>query len=387
MHNGCGSGREEQVAWNTLAADRDEAIERLIQTTDDGDPLDALVEHADDAEQAVEGEHEPIAEAVDAEVGEHELDDDAAPIEEEDLPSALDALSAYFADVGNGRLLTFDEELALGRAVQAGLAAQASLREEGLSASARRELEHRVAEGQKARHRLIEMNLRLVISVARRYVNRGLPLEDLIQEGNLGLFRAVDKYDPKRGWRFSTYAYWWIRQGVTRAIADQARTIRMPVHTGQLLNRLGEVRRQLEQRIGRDPTPAEIAAEIGLPEERVLETLVASREPLSLESTILGTDNSTLADVVPDDGAPDAQEQVELSERRTKLDEVLDALTPRERAVIRLRFGLEDGTPLTLAEVGHRLGVSRERVRQLEADGLRKLRSGVLRERLARVAA
>jgi RNA polymerase primary sigma factor len=377
------------VAWDTLVADRDEAIERLIQTKDDGvDPLDALSgQAADDAETVAEGDAEAVAEDIDAEAGDQDGDEDAPPVEEEDLPSALDALSAYFADVGNGRLLTFDEELALGRSVQAGLAAQTKLREDGLSPSARRDLDHKVAEGQKARHRLIEMNLRLVISVARRYVNRGLPLEDLIQEGNLGLFRAVDKYDPKRGWRFSTYAYWWIRQGVTRAIADQARTIRMPVHTGQLLNRLGEVRRQLEQRIGRDPTPAEIAAEIGLPEERVLETLVASREPLSLESTILGTDNSTLADVVPDDGAPDAQEQVELSERRTKLDEVLDALTPRERAVIRLRFGLEDGTPLTLAEVGHRLGVSRERVRQLEADGLRKLRSGVLRERLARVAA
>jgi len=377
------------VAWSTLASDRDDALGRLIQTADsEGDPLDALTDdHAEEAEPAADGEQEPVAEAVDAEVGEHDLDEDGPSVDEEDLPSALDALSAYFADVGNGRLLTFDEELALGRAVQAGLVAQTAQRQDGLTAAARRDLEHKVAEGQKARHRLIEMNLRLVISVARRYVNRGLPLEDLIQEGNLGLFRAVDKYDPKRGWRFSTYAYWWIRQGVTRAIADQARTIRMPVHTGQLLNRLGEVRRQLEQRIGRDPTPAEIAAEIGLPEERVLETLVASREPLSLESTILGTDNSTLADVVPDDGAPDAQEQVELSERRTKLDEVLDALTPRERAVIRLRFGLEDGTPLTLAEVGHRLGVSRERVRQLEADGLRKLRSGVLRERLARVAA
>ena len=377
------------MAWSTLASDRDDALGRLIQTADsEGDPLDALTDdHAEEAEPAADGEQEPVAEAVDAEVGEHDLDEDGPSVEEEDLPSALDALSAYFADVGNGRLLTFDEELALGRAVQAGLVAQTAQRQDGLTAAARRDLEHKVAEGQKARHRLIEMNLRLVISVARRYVNRGLPLEDLIQEGNLGLFRAVDKYDPKRGWRFSTYAYWWIRQGVTRAIADQARTIRMPVHTGQLLNRLGEVRRQLEQRIGRDPTPAEIAAEIGLPEERVLETLVASREPLSLESTILGTDNSTLADVVPDDGAPDAQEQVELSERRTKLDEVLDALTPRERAVIRLRFGLEDGTPLTLAEVGHRLGVSRERVRQLEADGLRKLRSGVLRERLARVAA
>jgi RNA polymerase primary sigma factor len=379
------------LSWETLVADREGGVERLMGADDvSSDPLDALTttDVHDDAEtREVQDEHEDVAEVVDADATESEVEDEVAPASEEDVPGALDALSAYFSDVGNGRLLTFDEELSLGRAVQTGLAAHTALRDDKLTRGERADLERKVAEGQRARARLIEMNLRLVISVARRYVNRGMPLEDLIQEGNLGLFRAVDKYDPARGWRFSTYAYWWIRQGVTRAIADQSRTIRMPVHTGQLLNRLGEVRRQLEQRIGRDPTPAEIATEMGLPEERVLETLVAAREPLSLESTILGTDNSTLADVVPDDGAPDAQEQVELSERRTKLDEVLDALTPRERAVIRLRFGLEDGTPLTLAEVGHRLGVSRERVRQLEADGLRKLRSGVLRERLARVAA
>jgi RNA polymerase sigma factor (sigma-70 family) len=377
------------VTWETLVADREGAIERLMNTDGDGsDPLDSLTPTDAHDSAEVHDENEHTAEAIEADATEHEEEVEVGPTGEEDVPGALDALSAYFSDVGNGRLLTFDEELSLGRAVQMGLAAQTALRDATkVTRGERADLERKIAEGQRARARLIEMNLRLVISVARRYVNRGMPLEDLIQEGNLGLFRAVDKYDPARGWRFSTYAYWWIRQGVTRAIADQSRTIRMPVHTGQLLNRLGEVRRQLEQRIGRDPTPAEIATEMGLPEERVLETLVAAREPLSLESTILGTDNSTLADVVPDDGAPDAQEQVELSERRTKLDEVLDALTPRERAVIRLRFGLEDGTPLTLAEVGHRLGVSRERVRQLEADGLRKLRSGVLRERLARVAA
>jgi RNA polymerase primary sigma factor len=373
------------MTWETLVADRPEAIGRLMGDESGADALDELSGEAHDEALEVAGdEAEAPVDAVEVEDADEE-EAEAGPIDAE-LPAAQDALSAYFADVGNGRLLTFDEELSLGRAVQIGLKAADAIRGDVRPAE-RAELQRQIAEGQAARKRLIEMNLRLVISVARRYVNRGLPLEDLIQEGNLGLFRAVDKYDPERGWRFSTYAYWWIRQGVTRAIADQARTIRMPVHTGQLLTRLGEVRRQLEQRIGRDPSPQEIAAEVGLPVERVLETLVAAREPLSLESTILGTDNSTLADVVPDDGAPDAQEQVELSERRTKVDEVLDALTPRERAVIRLRFGLEDGNPLTLAEVGNRLGVSRERVRQLEADGLRKLRSGVLRERLARVAA
>ena len=376
------------MVWDTdtLIADRDATVTRLV---DDGadDTLDELRDrHVEEVEDVAE------ADEVEAPVDAVEVEDDAEEATEvgptdEDVHGALDALSAYFADVGNGRLLTFDEELTLGRAVQAGMAAHEKLQKGDFKSYERDELKQRVADGEKARKRLIEMNLRLVISVARRYVGRGLPLEDLIQEGNLGLFRAVEKYDPERGWRFSTYAYWWIRQGVTRAIADQSRTIRMPVHTGQLLTRLGEVRRQLEQRIGRDPTPAEIAAETGVSEERIRETLIAAREPLSLEATILGTDDSTLGDVVPDQNAPDAQEQVEVAERRSKVEEVLDCLTPRERAVIRLRFGLEDGTPLTLAEVGQRLGVSRERVRQLEADGLRKLRGGILRERLARVAA
>jgi RNA polymerase primary sigma factor len=374
------------MVWDTLIADRENTVTRLVDDEAD-DALDELRNrHVEAIEETA---HVDEAEApVDA----VEVEDDAEEATEvgptdEDVHGALDALSAYFADVGNGRLLTFDEELTLGRAVQAGMAATERLRKGEVKSYERAELTQKVAEGEKARKRLIEMNLRLVISVARRYVGRGLPLEDLIQEGNLGLFRAVEKYDPERGWRFSTYAYWWIRQGVTRAIADQSRTIRMPVHTGQLLTRLGEVRRQLEQRIGRDPTPAEIAAETGVSEERIRETLIAAREPLSLEATILGTDDSTLGDVVPDQNAPDAQEQVEVAERRSKVEEVLDCLTPRERAVIRLRFGLEDGTPLTLAEVGQRLGVSRERVRQLEADGLRKLRGGILRERLARVAA
>ena len=374
------------MAWDTMIADRNDAVNRLVDDEADEDLAGLRQRAADETvedEETVEVRAEATEVVDEAEVEEAE---EAGP-RDEDMHGALDALSAYFADVGNGRLLTFDEELTLGRAVQAGMAAQERLGKGTFKSYERDDLKTRVADGEKARKRLIEMNLRLVISVARRYVGRGLPLEDLIQEGNLGLFRAVEKYDPERGWRFSTYAYWWIRQGVTRAIADQSRTIRMPVHTGQLLTRLSEVRRQLEQRIGRDPTPAEIAAETGVSEERIRETLIAAREPLSLEATILGTDDSTLGDVVPDQNAADAQEEVEVAERRSKVEEVLEALTPRERAVIRLRFGLEDGTPLTLAEVGQRLGVSRERVRQLEADGLRKLRGGILRERLARVAA
>ena len=375
--------------WDTLVADRSEAIERLIDR--DSTPVDplAVLESTVTVDTETESEESPeeIAEVVDS----ADPAEDKTEVEEsmsiDDVPGAPDAITAYFADVGNGRLLTFEEELKYGRQVQASLAISERLREPGLTSTERADIKRVMAEGHAARARLIEMNLRLVISVARRYIGRGLPLEDLIQEGNLGLFRAVEKYDPKRGWRFSTYAYWWIRQGVTRAIADQSRTIRMPVHTGQLLTRLGEVRRQLEQRLGYDPSPIEIAAETGLSVERILETLVAAREPLSLESTILGTDDSTLADVVPDESVADAQELVEMDERRTKVEEVLEMLTPRERAVIRLRFGLEDGNPLTLAEVGGRLGVSRERVRQLEADGLRKLRSGPMRERLARLAA
>jgi len=376
------------VTWETLSPDREEAIGRLVDSDEhDTDPLALMAEtHEDRLHEGDEPEH-AVASDEEAEGPAAEDEEEIAYAIDDTLPGAPDALTAYFADVGNGRLLTFDEELTLGRAVQAGLAAAEELKKDVADRELKVELGRRVAEGQAARRRLIEMNLRLVISVARRYVGRGLPLEDLIQEGNVGLFRAVEKYDPGRGWRFSTYAYWWIRQGVTRAIADQARTIRMPVHTGQLVTRLGEVRRRLEQRLGRAPTPAEIALEAGLNEERVRETLLAAREPLSLESTLLGTDDSTLADLVPDDNSPDAQEVVELADQRQKIEEILEGLTPRERAVIRLRFGMEDGTPLTLAEVGQRLGVSRERVRQLEADGLRKLRSGILRERLARVAA
>lgn len=239
------------MAWDTLIADRDEAVERLVGRGEADDHLDSLDrEHAAALAEAHEDDEAPEDDEAEVPVDAAELEEEQAELggaapTDEDVHGALDALSAYFADVGNGRLLTFDEELSLGRAVQAGIAAQERMRKGDVAPEEVADLRHKIAEGEKARKRLIEMNLRLVISVARRYVGRGLPLEDLIQEGNLGLFRAVEKYDPNRGWRFSTYAYWWIRQGVTRAIADQSRTIRMPVHTGQLLTRLSEIRRQL----------------------------------------------------------------------------------------------------------------------------------------------
>ena len=244
-----------------------------------------------------------------------------------------------------------------------------------LSAAEEIEIAKRMADGdQDAKKQLAEANLRLVVSVAKRYVGRGMLFLDLIQEGNLGLIKAVEKFDYRKGYKFSTYATWWIRQAITRAIADQARTIRIPVHMVETINKLIRVNRQLSQEYGREPRPDEIAREMGISEEKVREIIKVAQEPVSLETPIGEEEDSHLGDFIPDDDAPAPAEVAAFTLLKEQLMEVLDTLTPREEKVLRLRFGLDDGKARTLEEVGREFNVTRERIRQIEAKALRKLR-------------
>ena len=262
-----------------------------------------------------------------------------------------DPVKVYLKEIGRVPLLTPEEETELALKIQAG-----------------------GPDGEKAKQRLSEANLRLVVSIAKRYVGRGMQFLDLIQEGNLGLIKAVEKFDHTKGFKFSTYATWWIRQAITRAIADQARTIRIPVHMVETINKLIRVSRQLLQELGREPTPEEIAAEMNMPVERVREILKISQEPVSLETPIGEEEDSHLGDFIQDDNVPVPADAAAFTLLKEQLEEVLGTLTEREQKVLTLRFGLEDGRARTLEEVGREFNVTRERIRQIEAKALRKLR-------------
>jgi RNA polymerase primary sigma factor len=285
--------------------------------------------------------------------------------------------SLYLREISRARLLTAEEEVELAQQLEAGKEARAQL-EAGVADEQRPALEKLVEVGEEARRRLIESNLRLVVSVARKYLGRGLSFLDLVQEGNIGLQRGVEKYDWRRGFRFSTYAYWWIRQAVSRAVAEQSRTIRLPVHVVEQLTKLYNVARELERDLGRQPTPAEIGEQMGISGERVEEAFRAARVPISLETSIGDEGDSTLADLVADDIGRGPAEEAEETVFGQALDRSLaERLTPREADVLRLRYGLTDNHERTLAEVGKELGISRERARQLEAEAMRKLRRDV----------
>ncbi len=314
-----------------------------------------------------------------------EEEEEAEGGDEEELETALesdDALGLYLKEVGRIPLLTPEEEVALAQRIERGRQAEHRLAQGDLSPEERRRLEEIAADGRAAQEHLILANTRLVISVAKKYVGRGLPLSDLIQEGNIGLIRAVKKFDWRRGHKFSTYATWWIRQAVTRAIADQARTIRVPVHMGDQINKLLRLQHQLAQELGRDPTPQELAEAMGIPLSRVEQLLQMVRQPVSLEMPTDDEEESVLGDFIEDRGAASPVEAVSQQMLREILQEALATLSPREVRILKLRYGLVDGRMYTLEEVGRKLGVTRERVRQIEAQALARLRHPTYARRL-----
>ena len=334
-----------------------EMSDALVDINLDSDELDALYSDIEAAGVTIQGAEAMIAVMRDAEAEEEFNENDIEEVTEEEIADTDamadgfaidDPVRMYLKEIGKVDLLSPEEEI---------------------------ELAQRMSEGdEEAKRRLAEANLRLVVSIAKRYVGRGMLFLDLIQEGNLGLIKAVEKFDCTKGFKFSTYATWWIRQAITRAIADQARTIRIPVHMVETINKVIRVSRQLLQELGHDPQPEEIAEEMNLPVERVREILNIAQEPVSLETPIGEEEDSHLGDFIPDDEALEPAEAASFTLLKEQLIEVLETLTPREAKVLRLRFGIEDGRTRTLEEVGKEFNVTRERIRQIEAKALRKLR-------------
>lgn len=324
-----------------------EIMERLMDLYIEPDQLDKVLENLEALGVTVinENDPQPAQSSEDTPL-------DTINLSVPDGVSSDDPVRLYLKEIGKYPLLTTEEEIALAKQIAEGTPEEQAA----------------------AKKKLSEANLRLVVSIAKRYVGRGMQFLDLIQEGNLGLIKAAEKFDYTKGYKFSTYATWWVRQAITRAIADQARTIRIPVHMVETINKLIRVNRQLAQELGRDPTPAEIAKEMGISESKVREIIKIAQEPVSLETPIGEEEDSHLGDFIEDENAPAPAEVASNAMMREQLQEVLHTLTPREEKVIRLRFGLEDGQAHTLEEVGKEFNVTRERIRQIEAKALRKIR-------------
>ena len=355
----------------------DEIITKLSTTDIDPDQFDTVLETL---------EAMGVEVIRDANSAEGPQTPEAAPeIDDIDLsmPEGIsidDPVRMYLKEIGKVPLLSADEEINIAMRMEKGDEAKQML-ESGINADGKpltdeekKQCQAAIDDGTQAKRLLAEANLRLVVSIAKRYVGRGMLFLDLIQEGNLGLIKAVEKFDYRKGYKFSTYATWWIRQAITRAIADQARTIRIPVHMVETINKLIRVSRQLLQEYGREPTPEEIAKAMGISEAKVREIIKIAQEPVSLETPIGEEEDSHLGDFIPDDDAPAPAEAASHALMREQLWDVLNTLTPREEKVLRLRFGLDDGNQRTLEEVGREFKVTRERIRQIEAKALRKLR-------------
>lgn len=385
--------QQMQVVKELLAKGKKNSKLTLKEIADALSPLELDTDQIDKIYEMLEAEGIEIegAGVLDAPIGEDE-EFEATSVEEvpeEELvdTSALaegfaidDPVRMYLKEIGKVDLLSPEEEVDLAQKMLEGNQAAQKLDEMTLSGAVSvsadeiAALNKAVKAGECAKKRLAEANLRLVVSIAKRYVGRGMLFLDLIQEGNLGLIKAVEKFDCTKGFKFSTYATWWIRQAITRAIADQARTIRIPVHMVETINKVIRVSRQLLQELGHDPSPEEIAAEMNMPVDRVRDILKIAQEPVSLETPIGEEEDSHLGDFIPDDDAPEPAEAASFMLLKEQLVEVLKTLTPREEKVLRLRFGIEDGHTRTLEEVGKEFNVTRERIRQIEAKALRKLR-------------
>ncbi|GFG69131.1 hypothetical protein MSEN_08510 [Mycolicibacter senuensis] len=414
-----GAAKNTEVDLATEELDTDTELDTEPGDEDIDDTDLSLEDLDEDAEESGDGEAAPAAGAATAEAGEEAAaaddDDEIAEPSEKDkasgdfvwdeeesealrqarkdaeLTASADSVRAYLKQIGKVALLNAEEEVELAKRIEAGLFATQKMAEhaekgEKLAVAYRRDMAWICRDGDRAKNHLLEANLRLVVSLAKRYTGRGMAFLDLIQEGNLGLIRAVEKFDYTKGYKFSTYATWWIRQAITRAMADQARTIRIPVHMVEVINKLGRIQRELLQDLGREPTPEELAREMDITPEKVLEIQQYAREPISLDQTIGDEGDSQLGDFIEDSEAVVAVDAVSFTLLQDQLQSVLETLSEREAGVVRLRFGLTDGQPRTLDEIGQVYGVTRERIRQIESKTMSKLRhpsrSQVLRDYL-----